>query len=202
MHGDRPGHRGFDDPVFDAQSTFRTVMDAMAQPGVAHRLEIAVPDTSLAPAATAILLALTDTDTTVWLGPDIDEQIGDLVRFQTGARTVDDPAAADFAVSASVETITRLDQFRSGSFDAPELAATVIVSVHSFSTGVPALLRGPGIEVPRAFAPAGFLDRHWDAARENSARFPLGIDLLFVSGREIAALPRSTRIDHQTTGAR
>src|ERR1700721_2689982 len=59
---------GFADKVLSAQSTFRSVMDAMARPGSVHRITA----TSGTPAAmmrgtAAIALTLFDHDTPIWL---------------------------------------------------------------------------------------------------------------------------------------
>jgi alpha-D-ribose 1-methylphosphonate 5-triphosphate synthase subunit PhnH len=71
---------GFADKVLSAQSTFRSVMDAMARPGSVQRIEAAsgVPSPMMRGSA-AIALTLFDQDTPVWLdaayelrGPGID----------------------------------------------------------------------------------------------------------------------------------
>ena len=59
---------GFGDPVFNAQSVFRSVMDAMARPGtVSPVASLAGPPAPLSPTAAAIALTLCDQDTPVWL---------------------------------------------------------------------------------------------------------------------------------------
>ncbi len=63
-----PGH-GFTDPVFDAQASFRTLLDVISEPGKIRRL---APPAFKAPeglslAAAVCLLTLTDRDTPVWL---------------------------------------------------------------------------------------------------------------------------------------
>ena len=65
---------GFADKVLSAQSTFRSVMEAMARPGSVHRITA----TSGTPAAmmrgtAAIALTLFDHDTPIWLDPLLSE---------------------------------------------------------------------------------------------------------------------------------
>ncbi len=59
---------GFSDDVLGAQAVFRMMLDAMAAPGRVLELPPLLPPGPLA-AARAILLALTDNSTPVWLDP-------------------------------------------------------------------------------------------------------------------------------------
>ncbi|HMI17850.1 MAG TPA: phosphonate C-P lyase system protein PhnH, partial [Bradyrhizobium sp.] len=63
---------GFADKVLSAQSTFRSVMDAMARPGSVQRIEAAagVPAAMMRGTA-AIALTLFDHDTPLWLDPSM-----------------------------------------------------------------------------------------------------------------------------------
>src|ERR1700731_874167 len=84
---------GFADKVLSAQSTFRSVMDAMARPGSVQRITA----TSGAPAAmmrgtAAISLTLFDYDTPVWLDPLLSEksEIAKWLKFHTSAPVIGD----------------------------------------------------------------------------------------------------------------
>ena len=63
---------GFADRVLSAQSTFRSVMDAMARPGSVQRIAAAAgtPGAMMRGSA-AIALTLFDHDTPVWLDPQM-----------------------------------------------------------------------------------------------------------------------------------
>lgn len=60
----------FADPVFQAQSVFRALMDGFARPGtVANLAALASPPSPLGKASGAVALTLCDHDTPVWLSP-------------------------------------------------------------------------------------------------------------------------------------
>lgn len=59
---------GFSQPVFEAQSVFRAVMDGMARPGTHQTVAVSLhPPAPFGLAQAAIALTLCDADTRVWL---------------------------------------------------------------------------------------------------------------------------------------
>ena len=58
---------GFRNPVFDAQSVFRRLMDAFAQPGTIASLDGVAYGPGLPPAMAAVLATLCDHETPVFL---------------------------------------------------------------------------------------------------------------------------------------
>ena len=188
---------GFVDPVFDAQAIFRSLMQALAEPGtMADFGTRATAPTSLVPAAAAILAALADGDTPIWL-PDptgLDEAAAQWLRFQTGAPITTDPATATFAVLSQGHDAATWTHFALGTPDYPDRSATLLLSVRSLAGGAPLVLTGPGIETARTIAPAGLPAGFLATMAENQSRFPLGFDLVLVCGAEALALPRTTYI--------
>lgn len=90
---------GFADKVFSAQSTFRSIMDAMARPGTVQRVVAAVGVPAPMMRATAsIALTLFDHDTPIWLDSRMSEtpDVTKWLRFHTSA-----PVVADFPSPAS-----------------------------------------------------------------------------------------------------
>ena len=84
MKSSLPLSAGFADPVHDAQTAFRRVLDALSRPGRRFVLGAPVPGLALGPAMAHLLLALTDDDTPV--GWQRDEGAApDWLRFHTGA---------------------------------------------------------------------------------------------------------------------
>jgi alpha-D-ribose 1-methylphosphonate 5-triphosphate synthase subunit PhnH len=176
----------FADPVHDAQTCFRAVMDSMARPGLVKVVPVVQAPPPLCPAAAAVLLTLVDHETPLWLDSQADAA-KPWITFHTGAPMVDARAAA-FVMAL---TFPDLGSLSAGSDETPETAATVILQVRSLSSGTRLKLEGPGLRVPSEFRvdglPADFASL-WSA---NRALFPRGIDLILCAGTEMAALPRS-----------
>jgi alpha-D-ribose 1-methylphosphonate 5-triphosphate synthase subunit PhnH len=181
---------GFADPVGDAQSCFRAVLDAMAHPGRVHQvLGVAAP-APLCNAAGAVLLTLVDHETRLWLDPALQAARGWLA-FHTGAPAEPALDRATFAVAASLPDLAALP---AGIDEIPEASATLILQVRSLSSGARFELSGPGLRAPASLAvdglPAGFAAL-W---AENHALFPRGVDLILCAGNHLAALPRSVTV--------
>ena len=88
---------GFADPVFDAQAVFAQLLQAMSRPGtIVDFGKRCTPPAPLSPAQGAILGALADADTPVFVEGGNDALVAWL-GFQTGARLAE-PQEARFAV--------------------------------------------------------------------------------------------------------
>jgi len=167
-------HAAFSDPPRESQQVFRAVMNAMARPGDVIGIDAGfAPPAPMNAAAAAVLLTLADFETTVWAdtySPDAAQ----FLRFHTGARLIDDPTAATFALLTDPQAAPALETFAQGTPDYPDRSATLIIQVEMFAAPLP----------------ADFLAQ-W---RDNHARFPQGVDMIFAGRGQIAALPRSTEI--------
>ncbi len=184
--------RGFTDPVHESQKCFRAIMNALAHPAEPHPF---MPPNSgcgaLGAEAAAILLTLADFDTPVWLGGAGDcGEVREFIAFQCGAPIVADRAQAAFALIPESVSLAALESFSQGEPEYPDRAVTLIVQVECFGVG-PWRFSGPGLRQPRSFSFAPAPDDFMALWQENSARFPLGVDILFVAQGLIAALPRS-----------
>ena len=186
---------GFPVPVFDAQSTFRAVLEAMARPGTVQSLPILpqVP-APLSPAAGAICLALADLDTPVWIDRR-DAVVRRYLRFHCGCPLTDDPSAARFAVLTAPADLADWDLFDIGTTDYPDRSTTLIVRTDRLEAGHGKRLTGPGIETAAWLSALGLPDGMWRALERNRALFPLGIDVILVDQDRVAGLPRSVRIE-------
>jgi alpha-D-ribose 1-methylphosphonate 5-triphosphate synthase subunit PhnH len=191
----------FADPVYQSQAVFRTVMDSMAHPGRVYPLPSACrPPAPLSATMGAILLTLADIDTPVWLDkallgtPDAAAWIG----FQTAAPVLDYAADAAFALISDASKLPALEQFGQGSQDYPDRSTTLLVSVASLSNDAGWVLRGPGIETVEMLQVVGLSSAQQDHFVSqwagNHARFPRGVDVVFVADGAIASLPRSTSL--------
>lgn len=188
---------GFADKVLSAQSTFRSVMDAMARPGSVQRIvPVAGAPGPMMRGTAAIALTLFDHDTPLWLDAQMSESL-DVVKwlkFHTGAPVIADSSIASFALIADGGALPALERFALGSNEYPDRSTTVILQVESFSAGRAYELRGPGIDgvatLQAAIRPADLFER----LRINETLFPRGIDVVLVADDAVVAIPRTTRV--------
>jgi alpha-D-ribose 1-methylphosphonate 5-triphosphate synthase subunit PhnH len=195
---------GFADPVLDSQAAFRGCLAALATPGRLVRLNAGLDEIpGLHAAASALLLALLDQDTRLWISPGFAAgRVATTFKFHTGCSFAAAPGEADFALVSAAEELPPLDAFSAGSAEYPERSATVVLQVPAIDdTGAADggegawRLSGPGIRgEARLSIPAlgnGFLAQ-WE---RNRVRFPRGVDFYLSSGERICGLPRTTRIE-------
>ena len=140
---------GFADKVLSAQSTFRSVMDAMAHPGSVQRIAAVTGAPSpVMRGAAAIALTLFDHDTPVWLDAPMSEtsDVTKWLKFHTGAPVIRDSSICSFALIGDARALPALDRFAFGSNEYPDRSTTLILQVGSLSRGPSLELRGPGID--------------------------------------------------------
>ena len=188
---------GFADKVLSAQTTFRSVMDAMARPGTAQRIAVTTgaPDRMMQGTA-AIALTLFDHDTPVWLDQRMSEtpDVTKWLKFHTGAPVIADSSVCHFALFGEAGMLPALDRFAFGSNEYPDRSTTLILQVESLTQGPVLELRGPGIdgsvELKATIRPADLFER----LAVNAVLFPRGIDVVLVDDDSIVAIPRTTRL--------
>lgn len=204
---------GFADPVHDAQTCFRAVLDGMSRPGKAVTLANVPPVANLNAnmprsclgGMVAIALTLCDADTPVWLDAFLDTPaLRRHLRFHCGCSITSGPERASFALIGDPETMPHLERFFPGDPAYPDRAATLVMAADFSTAGPGRSLSGPGI--PRGlhpqgalFGPAGLPAWFWEERAASHAGYPLGVDIIFVDASpsdndpaRIAALPRST----------
>jgi len=129
---------GFADKVLSAQSTFRTVMEAMARPGQVMPVsdEVGRPP-SMKVGVAAIALTLLDQDTPLWLDPAFMRvpEVGAWLKFHTGAPVVMRPEFASFALVAAPAMLPDLASFALGTPEYPDRSTTLVLQVPSLSEG-------------------------------------------------------------------
>jgi alpha-D-ribose 1-methylphosphonate 5-triphosphate synthase subunit PhnH len=187
---------GFADKVLSAQSTFRSVMDAMARPGsVQHIVAAAGTPAAMMRGSAAIALTLFDHDTPIWLDPAMSEtsDVSKWLKFHTSAPVIADPSIASFALIGDPENLAALDRFAFGSNEYPDRSTTLILQVESLTQGPALELRGPGIDgmaiLQASLQPHDLFER----LAINKTLFPRGVDVVLVHGDAIVAIPRTTR---------
>jgi alpha-D-ribose 1-methylphosphonate 5-triphosphate synthase subunit PhnH len=188
----------FADPVFDAQSTFRVIMTAMANPGRILDLPDLLPAfTAGERGVAAALLTLADFETPLWLPPHLrDSALGRAIRFHTGAPMVE-PRAATFAVLSGEGEEPPLEAFSIGDDRYPDRSATILRVCESLTAPGDVRLSGPGIPGSRTLRVTGpgIDGGFWRALAANHALYPVGVDVLLVCGLRVVGLPRSCRVD-------
>jgi len=188
---------GFADKVLSAQSTFRSVMDAMARPGTVQQViaSVGTPGPMMRGTA-AIALTLFDHDTPVWLDTRMSEssEVAKWLKFHSGAPVLDDASVCHFALIGNGSALPDLSRFSFGTNEYPDRSTTLILQVDSLKHGSAFELRGPGIDgsaILRAMIePVDLFKR----LTVNETLFPRGIDVVLVSADTIVAIPRTTRV--------
>lgn len=142
----------------------------------------------------AMALTLCDFQTTIWLSEDLRTPPTDqFLRFHTGAALSADQASADFAFINASGGLPDLMRFALGTHEYPDRSTTLIIKTAALSdAGVS--LKGPGIQTMQGFGAAPLAADFWSQLKATRADFPLGLDVIFASPGQIAAIPRSTEI--------
>lgn len=187
---------GFTDPVHDAQAAFRAVLDAMAHPGRIVRFPqvlAAPPPAPLGTGVAIVALTLCDIDTPVWLDESLAPASAYLA-FHCGCPLAFSPADARFALFSQGTAPPPLAAFDLGSDEYPDRSATLIIEAAGITAGAGLRLHGPGIRGEARLGIIGLPAHFWAERSALFELFPRGLDMLFVAGEQLAALPRSTRI--------
>lgn len=189
---------GFDDPVHDAQQTFRLLLAGMSSPGEIMSLPETFgrlqPPPPFHAADYAIALTLLDHSTkAMMLFRDPDEALIASLRFHQQTRLVSKEQHADF-IFCDEKCRPNLSTLNPGSELYPDRSTSLIVQCKSFDQGASIKLSGPGIEDSRIIQCSAFSDALLNERQALQSAFPLGIDLIFSSQQRFFCLPRSTRI--------
>ncbi|HEY0850817.1 MAG TPA: phosphonate C-P lyase system protein PhnH [Bradyrhizobium sp.] len=187
---------GFADKVLSAQSTFRSVMDAMARPGTVQRIRaVAGTPGPMMRGTAAIALTLFDHDTPVWLDGAMSAggDVAKWLKFHTSVPVIADPSVCSFAVVGDAQHLLPLDRLALGSNEYPDRSTTLILQIDSLASGPAYELTGPGIDgatLLQATIPASLFEQ----LAVNATLFPRGIDVMLVHDDAIVAIPRTTRL--------
>ncbi|MDF0602785.1 phosphonate C-P lyase system protein PhnH [Psychromarinibacter sp. C21-152] len=162
-------------------ATFAAVLNALARPGTVHEM----PEPGLLPVA----LALVDRECRVFA----DEAALSGALARSGASVVPPDLADHLFLSLGTESaMAQLLRAPVGSQLYPDQGATVVAPAR-FGDGPAVRLAGPGI---RDTATLSLGELHADVwrVRAGLCRYPLGIEMIFVDGTRLVALPRSTTV--------
>jgi alpha-D-ribose 1-methylphosphonate 5-triphosphate synthase subunit PhnH len=185
----------FADKVSSAQSTFRSVMEAMARPGTVQRVAATVgAPAGMMRGTAAIALTLFDHDTPIWLDASMSKtsEVARWLKFHASAPVVADSSISHFALIGDANALPDLERFSFGSNEYPDRSTTLILQVDNLTKGPAYELRGPGID-GAAILQARIKPELFERLAVNVALFPRGIDVVLVHDDAIAAIPRTTR---------
>jgi len=188
---------GFADKVLSAQSTFRSVMDAMARPGSVQQVVAAAGTPGpIMRGTAAIALTLFDHDTPIWLDSKMSEtsEVAKWLKFHSGAPVVEDSSICSFAVIGDGAELPDLSRFAFGTNEYPDRSTTLILQVDSLTEGRAFELRGPGIDGVASLRATITPKNLFERLAINAALFPRGIDVVLVHDDSIVAIPRTTRL--------
>ncbi|MEM1308714.1 MAG: phosphonate C-P lyase system protein PhnH [Cyanobacteria bacterium P01_H01_bin.153] len=183
---------GFQDPVHDAQQTFRALLEALSRPGLPQTTAILTSPEGLLPSCAAAALTLFDLETTVWLQPDLPTAVRDWLLFHTGCPFTSEPQAADFAVIGDLAQMPDLTTFNWGSSEYPEASTSLLLQCGDLSGGPTISLRGPGIMEAIAIA-LPLSQQFWLQWQAMTASYPLGLDSWCFGHQQVIGLPRTAR---------
>jgi alpha-D-ribose 1-methylphosphonate 5-triphosphate synthase subunit PhnH len=187
---------GFAEPVFDAQSVFKMVMDCMARPSqiATVRPKVAPPE-PMGQAAGAIALTLCDHDTAIWLGTGLAKSPAvDWLGFHTGAPLTKEKVEARFAFLDLNAPLCAFGLFAAGTQEYPDRSTTVVIEIASLEGGPALTLSGPGIDGSATISPVGLPDQFLRQWADNKTLFPRGIDVVLTAGDKLLCLPRTVKI--------
>jgi len=185
---------GFDDPVLDAQSCFRKVLDAISHPGRIYALDVPPAPAPLNPASAGLALTLMDFDTPIYLSPALQtDSIVSWLRFHCSAPITTVPNEAAFAFLQEGDVWPSIDEFHPGDAKYPDTSTSLVIQLSSLESGPSVKLEGPGIETQETISPKALPENFWDARAENVVDFQLGVDCYLTAGNQVIGLPRTTR---------
>jgi len=182
------------DPIWMAdnqQANFRLLLDAMARPGKCQPLEIK-PENG--PAALAILATLLDAEVSL-ADPDHLLDKDDWLMLQVKSSPAEQ---ADYVIcdgSHAPDFSPKL-----GTLPSPDESATIILVVNTIGEdladeNIHLELTGPGIADSTSLLVSG-LNKQWLDKREDwTCAFPLGVDFILLDKKQMAALPRTTKVE-------
>ncbi|MGC9518121.1 MAG: phosphonate C-P lyase system protein PhnH [Desulfuromonadaceae bacterium] len=169
------------------QQLFRALLNAMARPGSLESSVLPAEDEAIGLPVLGVLV-----DAAVSLAdPHQLLQKNDWLFLQATEKHAD---SADY-ILCNGNLVPEFSP-KCGTLTCPEQSATLIISVSSLNSGTTRLqLKGPGIAESATMLIDG-LDPAWMQTRQDwVCEFPLGVDLILVSETQLAAIPRTTKVE-------
>ncbi len=163
-------------------ATFAAILAALSRPGTVHRM----PEPGPAPLVEALL----DRECRAWADTaPVEAMIRD-----SGATVVPFELAGHLFLKLDTDAaLARLARAAVGDPLYPDEGATVVVPAR-IGEGPELRLSGPGVDGTARLRAGGLHPGLWPL-RAGLCRYPLGIEMIFLDGDRIAAIPRSTTVE-------
>ncbi len=194
--------------VHAAQRTFRTLLDAMARPGVVYQLALA-PDT---PPEFAVCMTLLDFEVTYVSTTDdmrathCVEALDQRIALEIGCQR-SSLAEAAFVVSYGALPAAAWPVLRRGTLAYPDRGATIIYVVDAIGAATRGdasaslALSGPGIEAERYLTVGGLAAAEFQRFAATNRDYPMGVDAILLDPLgQVACVPRSCTIIAREAG--
>ena len=177
------------------QAVYRSLLDAMSHPAKAYPVPCEPWDCML----DAIAETLMDHEVSFAVHPEApsfwEEQI-----FQRTKAKVTEWEDADFCFVAGPDSEGEVLNAKRGRPEFPHEGATILYVLNDLPPAQPLSLSGPGLKEKGAPEQNLFTLKEWAALKEIQQDFPLGVDaFVLLNPNQVAALPRSTRIELEDT---
>ncbi|MDJ0520269.1 MAG: phosphonate C-P lyase system protein PhnH [Trichodesmium sp. MO_231.B1] len=186
---------GFSNIVYDSQTTFRTLLNALSYPGKQQQININLaPPSDLNIGCAAACLTMLDLETKVWLSSDFEQDVKAWLLFHTGCSFTDNSQDADFAIIKHINAIPKFSNFYHGTAEEPEKSTTLFVQGLDLELGEKVILTGPGILGETTISISGLPEFFYSEWETNVKSYPLGIDIFFFVKNTVIGLPRTTKI--------
>lgn len=188
--------KGFVSEIFDSQTIFRKLLTAMANPGTLMDIgmDMVCPD-PIHPASGGILLTLLDFETPFWSDIEPSSTGVQWLRFHTNAPYIRLKNYSMFALCTHAESLEDPGLFNPGTIESPDVSTTLIVQTKGISDAGRIRLSGPGIKSQKFLQLNGITDEFMRHRSTLCLSYPLGVDMIFVHGRTLVALPRTTQVE-------
>ena len=192
------------DAVFDAQKSFRLLMDAFSHPGTIHsfdHFELNQP-IEIYKSNVIIALSLFDNNIGFHASSCYNLNVENYLHLNSSAK-IENIETADYVFLNGQNDISNLiDQCKIGDLLYPEKNATIILAVNTISNDkiqnfdCQINLSGPGIQTTNHLFVKGLNLANLETIKSLNEEFPLGVDLILTDAFEkITVIPRSIQIE-------
>ena len=183
---------GFDDPAIGSQKTWRSIIDAMANPGRLVTIhENPYAPAVFNPASAATCLTLLADETPVWTDLSWQNPAISWLQFCCDSSVVSEPCMANFAIVTRPASMPPLDYFRVARFEYLEIATTVVIQVDDILPRADNKYSDISFDNFTQLELKGVPDNFWQQWQKLCQKYPLGIDIFFTCEDVLMSLPKN-----------